>query len=292
MKDYIIITDACSDLDKGLREELGVDYIKMTLVYGDKEMPCSLDWENISPEDFYQQMRDGVPFKTAQINIEQYVEAFTPYLEKGLDIFCVVTSSGLSGSINSALMAKKQLAEKYPDAKIYCMDSLRGSLGQGMLVYYSVQKKKAGMDIDALAEWFDEFKTHVHQVGSVDDLKYLKRAGRVTGMAALMGDIFKVKPLIISNAKGENESIQKVIGRAKSLKRIVEYTVEHIENPEEQLLFICHADCRAEADELRETLIKTVKCKDVHINWVGPVIGATVGPGMIGVYFCGDKVIN
>jgi DegV family protein with EDD domain len=290
MKKYVIVTDSCSDLDSVIRKEADIEYIKNSISYSGKETLISLNWEEFTPKEFYDKMREGVVFKTSQVPIERFCEEFRKFLDAELDVLYLSTSSALSGSINSSIIAKNLLLPEYPERKIICVDTLRGSLGQGLIVWNAAGLRAEGKSIEAVAKWVEDNRLNFHQVGSVDDLTYLKRAGRVTGIAAFMSGIFKIKPIIIASAKGENESVAKVRGRRASINAALNYVKEHIINPETQTLFIVHADCPDEANEIKQILLETVKCKDVYINYVGPVIGSTVGPGMFSIYFKGDKV--
>lgn len=291
MKDFVIITDSCCDLSADMRKKLGVEYIQMVITNNGQESLVDLDWKNYSPKEFYNLMRKGQRFKTTQVNMEDYILAFEPYLKKDIGVLSLVTSSGLSGSINSCRLAKEALLKKYPKATINCVDTLRGSLGQGLICTYASNMKKQGKSIDEITEWIENNKLNIHQVGSVDDLLYLKRAGRVTGMAALMGGLLKIKPIIISNAKGQNATIAKVKGRKISIRECIKYMQSTIIKPEEQTAYIVHADCTDEEVELfKKEVLENVKCKDVYVNYVGPVIGSVVGPGMFGIYYYGKKV--
>ncbi len=289
MKKYVILTDSSCDLGKERRELLDVEYIKMTLTSQEGDMLVDLDWNQFTPKQFYDAMRNGTLYKTTQINAATYMEYFKKYLDKGYDVLSITCSSGLSGSINSSLVAKSNLEVEYPKSKIICIDSLRGSMAQGLLVEYAANLRKDGKTIEEVASWIEENKQNINQVGTVDDLIYLKRAGRVTGAAAFFSGLFQIKPIIIANRKGENESISKLRGRNASIRAIINHVKEHIINPTEQTIFISHADCIEEARFIEDCLLEELKCKDVYINYVGPVIGATVGPGMLGIYFYGEQ---
>lgn len=290
MKEFVIVTDSCSDLDTAMRKKLNVEYIKMTIVSNNEEQLVDLDWRNFSPKEFYDSMRKGAQYKTTQVAVSAYEEHFEKYIKAGKDILSLTCSSGLSGSINSSLLAKKNILEKYPDAKIFCVDTLRGSLGEGLIVYYAAKMRDEGKTIEEIASWIEENRLNIHQVGTVEDLTYLKRAGRVTGAAAIICKILNIKPIIIADASGMNKSVAKVRGRAVSIREIINHTKKHIINPENQTIFVVHADCEDKALQVKEAMLTEIKCKDVYINYVGPVIGATVGPGMIGIYYYGDKI--
>lgn len=290
MKDYVILTDSCCDLEETKCKELGIEYVPLIITYEGKEFSATLDWADMSAKEFYNMMRCGVHFKSAQLNIDSYSDVFEKFIKRGLDVLSLSTSSGLSGSINSSLIAKNQVLEKYPSAKIICLDCLRSSLGQGLIVMQAAALKKRGASIEEAAEWVENNRQKVHQIGTIDDMKYLKRAGRVTGAAALMGDIFRIKPLLGCNVKGQNVAYGKAIGRKASLRKCINYVKENITEPASQTAFVVHADCLDDAKKITQLLKEEVGVKDVYINYVGVSVGASVGPGMIGIYFMGGEI--
>ncbi|MDR2828373.1 MAG: DegV family protein [Acholeplasmatales bacterium] len=288
MRDYKILTDSSCDLEKNRREALDIDYLKMGVSYGpNKETYCDLDWAEFSPKEFYQMLEDNIVFKTFQINSAAYEEVFEKYVLKGLDVLYLACAGALSGSINSARLAADNLTQKYPQAKIYCMDTTIASLGLGILVTRAVQEKRSGKTIDEVRLIIDEIKSSVLQVGTVENLKYLQRAGRINGAAAFMCKIANIKPIVVSDVKGANISIAKVRGRAKSIQTCINYIKENIINPETQEVGIVHADSIDDAIKIKEILINQVGVKSVYINYLNLVLGATVGRGMIGIYFQG-----
>ncbi len=290
MKDFVIVTDSSCDLGNDLRTKHGIDYIKMTVLLEDKEFVCDLDWQELSCERFYQSMEQGAKYRTTQITIPTYLHTFESYLKAGKDILYLAMSTGLSGSHNSSRLAAEELRNKYPGSKIFCIDTLRASLGEGLIAVKAAEMKKAGKTIEEIAAWVEQNRNCVHQVGSVSTLAYLKRAGRVTGAAAVMGNIFNIKPIIISNTKGENFSIEKVRGRKGSFRRSIEYIKENVIEPEKQTLYLVQANCLEEIKALRDEIMAQIPFKDSYINTVGMVIGSSVGPGMYGVYFHGKAV--
>jgi len=288
---FVIITDSTADLDRPMREKLDVEYIKFTVTSGEDEYVCSLDWdEAFTAKQFYDRMRKGEVFKTTMIQQVTYESTFEAYLKEGKDVLSVCCSSGLSGSYNAARLAAESLRVKYPGRKLICVDALRSTGALAVLVYNASRLRAEGKTIEETARWLEDNRMKTHQFGTVNDLIYLKRCGRVTGMVQIMSKIFNIKPIIISNTKGENQSVMKVRGRLTSLQKLINLTKENIVNPERQTVFISHADCEEEARLLEKGLLEEVKCKDVYINWVNPTVGASTGPGMIGVFFCGKEV--
>ncbi|MDR0856621.1 MAG: DegV family protein [Clostridiales bacterium] len=288
---YVIITDSTCDLSKEKREQNNLEYIKMPLARnGVGDFYCDLEWTDFSPETFYGEMAEGVSYKTSQINAEDYITALLPHLTAGEDILILTCSSALSKCINSALIAKRDLSARFPDRKILIVDTLRGSLAQGLICLAAAALRAEGKTIDEVADWVEENRLTFHQVGSVDDLKYLKNAGRVSATAAFFSKIFKIHPLIISDVCGNNLAVEKVRGRRKSITRCIEYVKNTIIDADKQTILVVNANCRPEAEEISARLLTEVKCKGVEIYPVGPALGASVGPGMFGIYYTGVKV--
>lgn len=291
MKKYVIITDSCSDLEKELREEFDIKYAKNTFSYNEKTYVADLDWPDFSVKEFYDIMRNGGRIITSQVNAKEFTEVFEKELKEGNDILYIGCSSSLSNSYNGSLLVKEELLKKYPDAKIICVDSLNACGGLGLLCIRASELRKEGKSIEEVACWLEENKLCVHQEGAVDNLIYLKRAGRVSVLSSFFGGLFNIKPIIISDINGKNAVVEKVKGRKNSLKRLVERVIERIVDVEYQRITIVHADCYEEVVELKQMLLETLPNKniDIRISFIGPIIGSTVGPGMVGIYFYGVK---
>ena len=187
---------------------------------------------------------------------------------------------------------RDELKEKYPDAKIICIDSLIACIGLGMLCIRASELRAAGNSIEETAAWIEEHKMTVHQECTVEKLTYLKQAGRVSAASAFFGGLLNVKPIIISDASGRNAAVEKVKGRGASLARLVERFKEEYLPCEYQRIFIAHADCLEDAEKVREAVREALgdKNAEIPIGYIGPVVGSTVGPGTIGIYFYGKEV--
>ena len=291
---FIILTDGISDLDKDLREKYNIEYIPFMISCDNengKEYTATLDWESFSAKEYYDRMRKGDQFRTTQIQIIAYEEYFTKYLSHGKDVLYVAVSSGLSGSYNASLLARDSVLEKFPDRKIVCVDTLRASGALGLMTIKAAQMRDEGKSMKEIEAWLLDNRLCYHQYGTVEDMVYLKRSGRITGVQHIMSKVLNIKPIIISNTKGENVSLTKVRGRKKALNKQIELLKENVIEPENNTLFIVHGDCLDVAEELRDDILKEVKFKDAIINTINPTVGATTGPGMIGVYFYGKKVV-
>lgn len=292
MKEFAIITDSCSDLDKKLRTEYDVDYVPMHFSLNGVDYDASLDWEKISVKDFYDAMRNGTRIYTAQVNSAQYREKFESILNEGKDVLYIGCSSALSASVIASYGVRDELKEKYPDSNIICIDSLISCAGLGMLVCLASKLRKEGKSIIDVAEFIENIKLNVHQEAAADKLIYLKQAGRVSATSAFFGGLLNVKPIIISDAKGQNFAVEKVKGRKNSIARLAERVVEQYTGEAFDEIVVAHADCESEAIDLKSEIIarKSELESKISIGYIGPIVGASVGPGMMGVYFIGTKV--
>lgn len=290
MKNYIILGDSTCDLSTEIRIEYNIDYAVMNFLCEEKESPASLDWESISPKEFYDLMRNGKKVTTTQVPYNIFYNKFTECAENNLDVLYISCSSGLSGSVNTARLVKDEILEKYPNIKIEIVDSLISSLGQGSLLIEASKLRKEGKTIEEVRDYIESIKLKVHQAGTVASLEYLKRAGRIKASKAFFGNLLGVKPIIISDIKGQNYAYKKVKGRKNSLLQLVEEMKENIVDSESQTLYISHADSIEDAMFVKEIIEKEIKCKDVYINYIGPVVGASVGPGTIIVFCRGEEV--
>jgi len=292
MKKFVIVTDSCSDLSYELRKQYNIEDLQMHIIYDGKDIPASLDWEHISVKDFYDLMRGGTRVTTSQVNGEEYIDFFENRVKEGYDILSISCSSALSSSYKGSLVAREEILKKYPDAKIICVDALNACSGLGLIAITAAKLRDEGKTIEEVAEYIEANKLKVHQLCTADDLVYLKRAGRVSATSAFFGGILKIKPIIISDANGQNVAVEKVKGRKPSLKRLIEkFKEEYRENPY-QAIIICHADCPEDAEYLKSKVEEAIPNKSVEIitSIIGPTIGATVGPGTVAIYCYGEEV--
>ena len=292
MKKFVIVTDSCSDLELELREKYDVEYIPMHMVIDDKDYEADLDWKDIGVKDFYQMMRDGKRITTAQITTEEYLNAFEKYLEKGYDVLSISCSSAFSASYSCSLKAREQLLKKYPEREIICIDSLNSCKGLGLMCITASEMRAQGKDIKEIGKWLEENKLTVNQECTVGKLTYLKQAGRVSVASAFFGGLLNIKPIIISDAIGQNAAIEKVKGKKAAIDRIAERFAEQYVDGEYQKIFFAHADCEEDLEELKTAVMNKIPGKEVETmtSCIGPIIGASTGPGTIAVYFYGKEV--
>lgn len=285
MSKYRIFTDSSCDLPANVADELEVSVICLSLVADGKTYVNYLDGREVGFHEYYDMLRGGLLATTTAANMDMFNNAFEPVLEAGEDILYLGFSSGLSGTYNNGRMAAEELAEKYPDRKIYTVDTLAASLGQGLLVYHAAKLQQSGSSIEEVRDWVENNKLHLAQLFTVDDLHHLHRGGRVSKTTAIVGSALGMKPLMHTDNYGHLTKTGVARGRKRSLNALVERMKETIVNPEEQIVFISHGDCREEAQQLAEEVKKAVPVKDVLINYIGPVIGTHSGPGTMALFF-------
>ncbi|MBO5449567.1 MAG: DegV family protein [Ruminococcus sp.] len=284
-KPYKLYSDSTCDLSKEILNKMEVTLLQLQFEVDGKKYTA----EEMSMPEFYGKMRADAVTKTAQIPPSVYEQAFEEDIKNGYDILYLAFSSGLSGSYASSVIARDSLTEKYPEAKIICVDSLCASTGEGLLLYYADEKKRAGMGIDELTSWLEENKLHLCHVFTVDDLKYLHRGGRVSKTAAVAGSILGIKPVLHVDNEGHLIPLAKVRGRKQSINRLADMIKERVGGYENPTVAICHGDCIEDA-EYAARLMKGIfgKGTKVLMCYTGPVIGSHSGPGTLALFFMGD----
>ena len=277
MREYVIMTDSCCDLTDHMAKELELTVVPLTVHIDGHDYPNLLDGSAISFEDFYGKIRGGVLATTSAANVGQFQEAMRPILAAGKDIVSINFSSALSTTYQSSVIA----AEELKDANIYVVDSLSASLGQGLLLYLTVQKKREGLSAQELVQWVEDNKLHIDHWFTVDDLNYLKMGGRLSAGAAFFGSML--------SDEGKLVPVSKARGRKASLQALIDKVAELGIEPSEQVMFICHADCEVEARAVAEEMKARYGVKEVYINYIGPVIGSHTGPNTMGLFFVGTQ---
>lgn len=289
MKDYVIITDSCCDLTAALADSAELTVIPLLLTLEGKEYHNFLDGREIDNKAFYDKLRAGSTATTAAINPDVFTTVFEETLKAGKDILYLGFSSGLSSTYHASTLAAEELAAQYPDSKIYCVDTLAASMGQGLLVYLAAQKKKEGATIEEVRDYIEQNKLHLCHWFTVDDLNHLKRGGRVSATTALVGTMLNIKPILHVDDEGHLINVGKVRGRKASIESMLTHMKESAINPSEQTVFISHGDCEEDALTLKKMVEKEFSPKQIEINTIGPVIGAHSGPGTLALFFLGDK---
>lgn len=290
MREFVIFADSTCDLDKQTRETYGIEYVPMNYVVDDVEYVASLDWECHPVKDFYDLMRGGKRVFTTQVPKNVLEDAFKAVLDAGKDIVYIACSSGLSGSVGTAQVVAQELKESYPEASICCVDSLISSLGQGHLAIEASRKRAEGASAQETADYITSIRLCVNQCGTVESMEYLRRAGRIKASKAFFGNLFGVKPLIISDRKGQNYAYRKVKGTKNAYAAIAE-DIRNAADGNYETLYISHADCPDAAEQVKNEILKIAPFKNVQISTIGPIVGASVGPGTV-IGFCFGKEVT
>ena len=294
MKDYVILVDSCCDLGKEFRTKHNIEYVKMLLNWTDEkgvehENIADLDWETLSMKEFYDIIRRGNRFYTSMPSQQDYMGFFEKYLKEKKDVLYIACSSGLSNSINIAKkLVETEIKDKYPNNKVVIIDSLRAGMSLGMIIMEAQKLKDEGKSIEEVAKWVEENKLKYLEVGIPETLTYLKRAGRVSGPKAFMGNMIGLKPILEFDDKGSNIAVNKAIGRRKAYVKMAEMIKDHIDDPENQEIYLMHADCKDDdVKAFKDEILKAVKVKNIIVEPLGPIIGASSGPGTIIVNYRG-----
>ena len=286
MRDYVILTDSCCDLTAQIADELGIVSIPLNLVMDDREFRNYLDGRDISPKDFYARIRSGSMPTTSAINVGTFEEAMRPILADGKDVLYLSFSSALSTTHQSACIAAEGLRAEFPDARIHVVDTLAASMGQGLLVYLCAQQKKAGKTVDEVRDYAENTKLNICHWFTVDDLNHLKRGGRVSAATALLGSMLAIKPVLHVDNGGHLISVSKARGRKASLMALADEMGKTVTDAE--TVFISHGDCEEDVNLLADELRSRFGVKNVVVNYVGPVIGAHTGAGVVALFFVGS----
>lgn len=293
MSDFVIIPDSSFDMPKELREEYGINDFLHGLIYfpdGHSEY-VDIDWEKYDPSEFYESMRDKkVNYKTAYAPYGDILATFEKNLKAGKDIICITLSAALSGTYQSCEMAKKELLEKYPERKIVCIDSLRYSMALSLLVIMAAEKRNAGFSFEETVKYVEENKNRIHQMGTMDDLFFLCKTGRITNFKAFFGTLMGINAMADFTHHGLSEVVVKVKGKKVALDAIIYYMKNTIINPSEQTIFIAHSNRLVAAETLRDMIEKEFSPKRIIIVPVGMGSGVSIGPGLCAAYYYGEEI--
>ena len=286
MNNYVIITDSGTDLSREMASEYDVKVIDLTVsIEGMTPVPNS----QVDPKELYALLRDKKSASTAAVNQESFKEIMEEYLKEGSDVLYMGFSSGLSYTFTAGKLAAEELAEEYPDRKVYAVDTLSASLGEGLLVYIAAMMKKNGSDIDEVRDYVESHKLNLCHWFTVDDLFFLKRGGRVSGATAVVGTMLGIKPVMHVDDEGKLIKVSVARGRRASIDALFNNVKGTMTSaPEDALVFISHGDCLEDAEYLAERL-RQHGVKKIEIGFVGPVIGSHSGPGTLAVFYLGTK---
>lgn len=289
MSNFVILTDSSCDLSASMVEQLQIEVLPLTVYIDGDTYRNFPDNREIDPHVFYERMKTVKDVKTSAVNQGQFMEIFEPLLAAGKDVLYLGFSSGLSGTFNAGALAASELSEKYPDRKIYAVDSLCASLGQGMFVYLCAKQREAGKTIDEVRDYAESIKLNVAHWFTVNDLMFLKRGGRVSAATAIVGSALAIKPVMHVDNEGHLIKVSVARGRKASIRALMAEMEKSGIDLSNQHIFISHGDCIDDANYLASMIREKFHVADISINYVGPVIGAHAGPGVLALFFLGEK---
>lgn len=292
MTNYKITCCSTVDMSQEWMETNKIPFAMFHYHLNGKEYPDDL-YVSISPDNFYKLIIDGAQPVTSQVNVEEYRALFEPLLKQGMDVLHLTLSSGISGTINSANIAKMQLEEEYPERQIIIVDSLSASSGYGMLVSQALENQKQGMSLLENAAWLEKNKLRMqHWFFSTDLTSYI-RGGRISKTAGFVGQVLGICPLLNMNCEGCLIPRTKYRGKKQVIRALVKQMEDHAQDGADYSggCFISQSFCRADAEEvarLVEERFPKLSGK-VLINNIGTVIGSHTGPGTVALFFWGDE---
>lgn len=292
MGDYILSCCSTADLTQEHFESRDIHYICFHFELDGKQYLDDLG-KSISFHDFYQAMANGADTRTSQINADEFIQYFTPFLEQGKDILHLTLSSGISGVYNSAMIAKEELEERYPDRKIYIVDSLAASSGYGLLMDKLADLRDEGMDIDSLHTWVEENKLKLHHWFFSSDLTFFVKGGRISKTAGFVGSVMDICPLLNVDYQGKLIPRFKIRTKKKVIQAIANKMEEFAQDGLEYngKCYMSQSDCPEDARAVAKLVEERFPALNgkVEINDIGTTIGSHTGPGTVALFFWGSE---
>lgn len=281
-----IITDSASDTPKWIIEKYGLHVIPTPVVIDEKDY---FDGKTIFPEEFYNILRNGKDIKTYHVNSVMFYDNFLTYAQNGDEVIYICFSTGIAGTYNAANIAKTELIEEYPNFDLTIIDSKCASMGFGLVTYYALKMQEAGASKEEIIEAANWHCDHMDHIFTVKTLEYLLKGGRLSKTSAVAGSLLDIKPIIEVNDVGALEAIEKVRGRQKSLKRLVEMVGERGKDLNNQIIGVVHGDDAETMELVKGMLRQKYGIEYFADNYVGCAIGAHTGPGIIGIIFLDEE---
>ena len=286
---FTIFVDGSSNLPRKQLETLSIRVLPCAYTLDGKPGVYEGDVDSFDFHGYYELLRGGAQMKTTLLNTHLFLTHWRPELEKGLDVLYVCMSSGISGTFQAATLAAQELMEEFPERTVRVVDSLGAGFGSGLLACRAADLRAEGRSAGETADTLDAEVPQMLQFFTVDDLNFLKRGGRVSATTAFVGTMLSIKPIMHTSDEGKLVPVGKARGRKAALKALLDSIERLAIRPEEQTMFICHADCEEEARAVARQIKDRFGTKTVHINYIGPVIGSHTGPNTMGIFFIGTK---
>lgn len=289
MRDFVIATDSDTEIPYTFADKHGIPVFLMPYTVNGEEKLFDLG-RTTDFVGFYEGLKKGDDAITSTRPPADIADFFRDIVKEGKDVLYLSFSSKLSGHHDLALMARDMVKDEYPEARVEVVDTLKISMGAGIIVMEAQRLKDEGKSLDEIKEWVLESRNKAHAWFSVDDLNYLKKGGRLSSTAAALGTILDVKPILIVNSEGKIVPVEKIKGTKKVIKYFMSVIEENVEKPEQQTLYVLHANDMENAQRIVESAKESFAFKDIVIQDVGPVIGCHAGPGTLAVIFFGKEL--
>lgn len=286
---FSIITDASGNLPGFIIKRCDITVMPFPYFINGVEQTSEID--SFDGDEYYAEMKNR-EITTSQICPQQYITYIEKELKENRDVMVICVSSGVSGTYNSAVIAANQLAEEYPERKILVVDSLGAGLGMGFLAVWASESRSRGCYVEEAYEEVLEKRKRVRHIFMVDDLKHLRRSGRLSGTATIMGTMLHIKPILKGSEEGKIVPCGKVRGRLAAIEALAKDFISLAKEPEKEMVGITHAGCREDADKLAELLSKSRKPKEIIIVNHEPATGSHLGPKALALYFLGDERVR
>ncbi|MGM0438015.1 MAG: DegV family protein [Bacillota bacterium] len=284
------ILDSAADMPEHLTKKYDIDVFPLYIHHDDQHFK---DGIGLTSKEIYKNMEKGEVYKTSQVVVNDFMDKFEEYAKDGKTVIYPAFSSELSGTFQSAVLAKSKIKEKYPDFDLTIIDTKCASMGVALALFNVIQEMEIkDLRKKEIIEKIKYYAEHMEHIFTVENLDYLVRGGRLSKVSGLVGGILNIKP-ILEVRNGELKQLEKKKGSKKTRKRIEDLVVERGTNLKKQNLAIVHADCKDKAKKMKDTIIEKTDCKTVIIGEIGAVIGAHTGPGTYGIMFVnGNKIVN
>lgn len=291
-ENFVIMADATCDLNEQMQQEYGIKIVASHINLPDGRcIPSFLKWEEFDRDEFYSNLKNNpTGYTTAPPNVEEFSAVFEEYAKQGIPVLLLTISSGISGTYNFAELAKKAVCEKYPEAVIRIIDTLRFGPGHGLITVYASMLRAEGKSIDEVANYIEANRNRFHQAGWLDDLSFVAKKGRITHAKAFFGTLAGVKPIGEFDYNGLTTVIGKVKGAKTAYQLLMEYIEKTIEDPEDQIIFIAQTNRLAQAEIYKQMIEEKFHPKAVFINDVFPMCGINIGPGLMAAYYFGRPI--
>jgi DegV family protein with EDD domain len=288
MSRYAIVTDSSADLSLDYLSRNDVQAVPLTVTLDGREFPDDYGL-TVGFKEFYAALRGGGMASTAQVSVHQFTECFERILQEGRDILYFGLSAGLSGTYGQSVLAAEELRGKYPDRKIYTVDSLTVTLGLGLLVVKAVKLRDQGKTLEEVRAAIAAAAPGCNHLFTVQDLMFLHRGGRVSKATAVVGGLLSIKPVMLVTKEGKLKGVHKVRGRKQSLQFIANWMDEFIQSVNLENVFIVHGDCEEDAQFLAGLLRAKYNIQNLWVEYLGCTIGAHAGPGTVALFFEGKE---